>query len=184
MRTIEGLDTLCAARLIRALDLAIVDGNLWLNKKMRIFKSILASLSLLLMMTGAASAAVESRKVDEISMFNWEDLMARLDFYAIELQKAPASSGYIIVYDGRLSRRGEAQAWTTCIKNYLVERRGMDASRIKVMNGGYREKITVEMWLALPADSPPKATPTIKPKDVKYRKGSLKKKNWRSLCNI
>lgn len=140
-------------------------------------------MSLLLIMVGDLSA-VESRKIDEISNFNWEDLMARLDFFAIQLQNAPASSGYVIVYDGRRSRRGEAQGWMHCIKNYLVERRGMDAHRIMIVNGGYRGNLTVEMWLVPLADSPPKATPTVKPQDVRFKKGRLKKKNWRSLCNI
>jgi hypothetical protein len=152
--------------------------------KMQTFKSILVSLSLLLVMAGASSAAVESRKIDEISNFNWEDLMARLDFYAIQLQTEPGSSGHIIVYDGRRSRRGEVQGWMDCIKNYLVERRGVDANRIMIVDGGYREHKTVEMWLVPRGEIVPKATSTIKPKDVKFRRGRLKKKNWGSLCDI
>ena len=149
---------------------------------MQTLKSILVSCSLLLVMTGDSSAAVESRKIDEVTNFNWEDLMARLDFYAIELQNMPSSSGYIIVYDGQRSKRGEVQGWLLCIKNYLVERRGLDSKRIMIVNGGYRGNMTVEMWLVPPANSPPKATPTVKPKDVKFGKGRLK--NWGSLCNI
>jgi hypothetical protein len=156
--------------------------HVWLNMKMRNLKSILLSCSLLLVMIGDASAAVEARKIDEATNFNWEDLMARLDFYAIQLQNEPAASGHIIVYDGQRSRRGEVQGWTLCIKNYLVERRGLDSKRIMIVNGGYRGNTTVEMWLVPPADSPPKATPTVKPKDVKFRKGKLK--NRGSLCNI
>lgn len=151
---------------------------------MRTLKSILVSFSLLLVMIGDSSAVVEPRKIDEINNYNWEDLMLRLDFCAVLLQNEPAASAYIIVYDGRRSMRGEVQGWMNCIKNYLVELRGMDSNRIKIVNGGYRGNKTVEMWLVTPADSLPKATPTIKPKDVKFRKGRLKKKNWGSLCNI
>lgn len=158
--------------------------RLWLNKNMRTLKSILASLSLLLVMVGASSAAVESRKIDEISNFSWEDLMARLDSYAIQLQTVPDSSGHLIIYDGRLSRRGEVQGWMDCVKNYLVDRRGIDSNRIMIVNGGYREKMTVEMWLVPPGENLPQATPTVKPIDVKLKKGRLKKKNWGSLCNI
>ncbi len=152
--------------------------------KMRTLKSILVCFSLLLVMTVDSSAAVESRKIDEVSNYNWEDLMLRLDFCATLLQNEPAASAYIIVYDGRRSMRGEVQGWMDCIKNYMVERRGMDANRIKIVNGGYRENKTMEMWLVTSADSLPKATPTVKPKDVKFRKGRLTKKNWESLCNI
>lgn len=157
---------------------------------MRTIKSILASCFLLLALAGDSSALVdsrklaESRKVDEVSNYNWEELMLRLDFCAVLLQNEPAASAYIIVYDGRRSLRGEVQGWMDCVRNYLVERRGLDANRVRIVNGGYRGNKTVELWLVTPADSPPKATPTVKPQDVKFRKGSLKKKNWGSLCNI
>jgi hypothetical protein len=150
---------------------------------MRTLKSILVSFFLLLMI-GDSSAAVETRKIDEINNYNWEELMLRLDFCAVLLQNEPAASAYIIVYDGRRSRRGEVQGWMNCIKNYLVELRGMDTDRIRIVNGGYRETKTAELWLITPADSLPKATPTVKPQDVKLRKGRGKRKNWRSLCNI
>lgn len=156
---------------------------LWLNMKMRTLKSMFLSFSLLLAIV-SSSAAVESSKVDEVANFNWEDLMARLDLYSVQLQNEPASSGYIIVYDGRRSRRGEAQGWMQCVKNYMVERRGMASNRIMIVKGGYRRNMTVEMWLVPPADSLPKATPTVKPENVKFRKGRLKGRNWRSLCNI
>lgn len=135
-------------------------------------------------MIGDSSAVVESRKIDEINNYNWEDLMLRLDFCATLLQNEPAASAYIIVYDGQRSRRGEVQGWMNCIRNYMVELRGMDSNRIKIVNGGYRGNKTVEMWLVTPADSLPKATPTIKPKDVKFRKGRLKKKDRGRLCSV
>jgi len=152
--------------------------------KMRTLKSILVSCSLLLLMIGDSAAAVESRKIEEINNYNWEELMLQLDFCAVLLQNEPAASAYIIVYDGRHSRRGEVQGWMSCIRNYLVNLRGIDAQRVRIVNGGYRGNRTVELWLVTSADSPPKATPTVKPQDVKFRKGSLKKKDWRSLCNI
>jgi hypothetical protein len=136
------------------------------------------------MMMGNSSAAVETRKIDEINNYNWEKLMLQLDFSAVLLRNETAASAYIIVYDGRRTRRGEVQGWMRCIKNYLVDLRGLDSNRIRIVSGGYRRDKTVELWLVTPADSPPKATPTVKPKDVKFKKGSLKEKDWRSLCNI
>ena len=58
------------------------------------------SCSLLLLLSGDSSAAVESRKIAEINNYNWEDLMLQLDFCAILLQNEAAASAYIIVYDG------------------------------------------------------------------------------------
>jgi hypothetical protein len=152
--------------------------------KMRTLKSILVSCALLLMMIGDSAAAVDARKIEELKNYKWEELMLQLDFCAVLLQNEPPASAYIIVYDGRRSRRGEVQGWMHCIKNYLVKLRGMDAHRIRIVNGGYRRNKTVELWLVTSADTLPKATPTVKPQDVKFRKGRLKKRNWRSLCNI
>lgn len=157
---------------------------LWLNMKMQTLKLFFVSCSLLLVMLGNSTAVAESRKIEENSNYNWEELMLSLDFYALILQQEPASSGYIIVYDGRRSRRGEVQGWMNCIKNYLVEARGMDVKRIRIVNGGYRRNKAAEFWLVTPADSLPKATPTVKSKDVKFRKGRLMKKDWQSLCSL
>jgi hypothetical protein len=158
--------------------------HLWLNMNMQTLKSILVIFSLLLVIIGDSSAAAESRNIDEVNNYNWEELMLRLDFCAVLLQNEPAASAYIIVYDGQRSRHGEVQGWMHCIKNYMEKLRGMASNRVRVVNGGYREDKAVELWLVTPADNLPKATPTINPKDVKFRKGRVKKKDWRSLCNI
>jgi len=151
---------------------------------MRTLKSTLACLVFLLSMFGYSMGAVDSRKFDEVSRFNWEDLMARLDGLNIELQNDPVSYAHIIVYDGRMSRRGEVQGWMKCVRSYLVERRGMDTNRVTIVDGGFREFETIEMWIVPPDSVAPNASPTVMPKDVKYKRGVLKKNRWRSLCNI
>ena len=153
--------------------------------KMRTLKSILVCCGLLLLLWGEASAArAESDKVDEISNYNWEQLMLGLDFYAQVLQHEPGASAYIIVYGGRRSRRGEVQGWMKCVKNYLVKARRVEAKLIRVVNGGYRENRTVELWFAKPKKRLPRATPTVKQQDVRFRQGSVKKKSGGSLCDI
>jgi hypothetical protein len=142
-------------------------------------KTIFLSCALLVLISGNALAAPESRKIEEVTGYNWEMLMAQLDFSAVLLQNEPAASVHIIVYDGQPSLRGEADGWMHCIKNYMVALRGIEASRIRVVNGGHRQTKTVELWLITATDELPKATPTIQPKDVKFKKGRLK--NWKSL---
>ncbi len=58
------------------------------------------------------------------------------------------STGYIINYGGRGdTKRDEIQIRGSRMKGYSVETRGVSLSRIETVNGGYREKFTIELWL-------------------------------------
>lgn len=150
---------------------------------MRTVTAILIGLSFILL-TGRPCSAIDekARLFDKLSNANWEEAMARMDAYAIQLQNEPNSIGVIIVYGGQQGMRGEAQAWGKCFKDYMINRRGLDAGRIVLLDGGYRESPTVEMWLSGGKAYMPTPSPTVDAKKVKFRKGKVK--NWRSLCNI
>ena len=105
-------------------------------------------------------------KVDEYGNIRFNDEKARLDNYAIALQNEPGAQGYIICYGGRRGRQGEAQARCDRAKNYLVNERQIDASRIVTVDGGYREELTVELWLVPTGATPPTASPTVDPSEV------------------
>jgi hypothetical protein len=124
----------------------------------------------------------KARLFDVISGSNWEDAMARMDNYAIQLQNETAAIGVIIVYGGQYGRRDEPQAWGKCLRDYLINRRGINTDRIVLLNGGYRESLTAEMWESASKEYTPTLQPTIDAKKVRFRKGKIK--NWRSLCNI
>jgi hypothetical protein len=108
-----------------------------------------------------------ARKVDEYGNIRFNDEKARLDNFAIELQNDPTSQGYLICYGGRRGRAGEAQARCDRAKNYLVTTRGIDASRVVTVDGGYREDLTVELWVVPSGATPPAASPTVDPSEVK-----------------
>lgn len=130
-----------------------------------------------------SSASVEARKLMEFGNVGWEDEMARLDYLNNTLGEQPDAIAHIIVYGGRRGdRRGEVKARMACIRDYMLNRRGVSTDRIVVTNGGYREESTVELWLAAPGEGGPTATPTVRSKDVKFRKGKIK--NWRGRCNL
>ena len=101
------------------------------------------------------------RKFDEYSDLSFEDEKARLDNFAIHLQKdEPDFKGYIIVYAGQGTRSGEAQARAKRAKDYLVKVRGIEAARIVTIDGGCREHLEVELY-ALPSSmSPPTSNPS------------------------
>ncbi|HMH43103.1 MAG TPA: hypothetical protein VK557_06445 [Pyrinomonadaceae bacterium] len=113
-------------------------------------RTIIFCLGLLLIATGpfvrTRAGDVYTRKFDEFSGANWEDAMARLANFALSLNNEPAAIGIIFVYGGQDRRRLEPDAWSACIKDYLVARRGIEATRLAVVLGGYRKNLTVELW--------------------------------------
>ncbi|HWS87444.1 MAG TPA: hypothetical protein VN282_10790 [Pyrinomonadaceae bacterium] len=109
----------------------------------------------------------EARKVDEYGNIRFNDEKARLDNYAIELQNDPTAQGYLVCYGGRTGRTGEAQRRCDRAKNYLVNTRGITADRIVTVDGGYREELTVELWVVPSGATPPAASPTVDPSEVR-----------------
>ncbi len=99
----------------------------------------------------------------------WEDEKARLDNFAIHTQENSNTFGLIVVYAGRRSCSGEVQTRAERAWKWVVEKRGVEASRVVWKDGGYREDVTIELWL-FPRDLNEKdwpITPTLERKDVK-----------------
>lgn len=109
---------------------------------------------------------VECKPFDQFQSVAFDDDKARFDNLAIELQSAPDSQAYIIVYGGRTSRAGQADMLGKRAMDYLVNQRGVDARRITIINGGYRDTDFIEIWICPPGAKIPQATPTVQPGDV------------------
>ncbi|MCA1683555.1 MAG: hypothetical protein LC708_00245, partial [Actinobacteria bacterium] len=129
--------------------------------------------------TAGVPAPINARKIDEYGNVKFNDEKARLDNFAIELQNNPGAQGYIIAYGGRKGRAGEAQARADRAKDYLVNTRGISADRIVTVDGGYRENLTVELWLVPAGATPPSATPTVDPSEVKTTTGPARRRGGR-----
>ncbi|HKZ02916.1 MAG TPA: hypothetical protein VJ180_11780, partial [Pyrinomonadaceae bacterium] len=98
-------------------------------------------------------------KFDEYGNIRFNDEKARLDNFAIQLQNQPSAQGYYIVYG---SCAGEGQARADRAKDYLVNNRGIDASRIVIVDGGCRSELGVELWIVPSgADAPAASTDGI-----------------------
>jgi hypothetical protein len=81
--------------------------------------------------------------------------------------------GYIIVYAGRRARIGEAKVRADRAKRYLIEAQGVKAERIITVDGGYRERPTVDLYLVpRNARTVPIPTPTVDSNEVETIKGS------------
>ena len=96
-----------------------------------------------------------SRRFDEFPDISRNDEKARLDNFGIELQNDPTSTGYVIVYPGRASKRAEVQDHFGRVIDYLVNSRGMDKNRIRTIEGPKRDRLHVELWLAPQGANPP-----------------------------
>ena len=95
-------------------------------------------------------------KFDEIGEIQRDDEKARLDVFAIELQNSPGAQGYVIAYGSRNKRFGTGQQRGERAKDYLTRTRGIDASRVVVVDGGQRPTGTMELWIVPPGASPPR----------------------------
>ena len=111
--------------------------------------------------------SIIARDFDECTNCTFDDQKARLDNLAVELQNDQSTTAYIIAYGGRTSPIGQVGRLMTRARDYLMQQRGIDASRIVVVNGGFRETDSVELWIVPSGAAPPRATPTIQAGDVK-----------------
>jgi hypothetical protein len=105
-------------------------------------------------------ARVEPRRFDEFPSVSFDDDKARLDNFAIELQNDPTARAYIIVYAGARTRPGTADRLGNRAQAYLTQTRGIDPSRLTIVNGGARERSYFELFIVPQGAEPPQATPT------------------------
>ena len=96
-------------------------------------------------------------KFDTYGNIRFNDEKARLDNFAIQLQNDPTAQGYIIGY-GSCDAEGQTRA--NRAKDYLVNTRGIDASRIVVVDGGCMPELRVDLWIVPSGATPPAADTT------------------------
>jgi hypothetical protein len=105
--------------------------------------------------TSVQAEPVTCRKFDEYSDLKFNDEKARLDNLAIQLQQDPTAQAYYVVF-GSCDTEGAARSARAV--DYLVNARGIDRSRIIVVDGGCRESLTVELWICPTGAGAPTAT--------------------------
>lgn len=156
---------------------------------MNLFLRTLASSVIIATALGvsASAPAQQGRAFDEFGDVNCEDEMARLDNFAIQLQNDPSAKGLIIFYGGkhfrgRLPKRGEAAARAARLKPYLVQRRGVSADQVMVMDGGFDQVWRVVLWIVPPGAALPTPNPTVPASEIKFRRGKVRARDYR--CQI
>ena len=126
-------------------------------------------------------ASTSPRKLLETRSYDrgWEADMGGLDLLSTTLQNEPDSTAYIFVYGARRGYHNDVAKRIKCIREYLLQRRGISPHSLKVINGGYREQVTIEVWVAPSGSSAPVPTPTTKPGAVNFKRGGT-----RYTCNV
>lgn len=116
---------------------------------MRTALSALLVLALLSAPTRARQQPAPSgaRLIDSFGEIQLSDLMARLDFFAIELWNIPGARGVVVAYAARHKFPGWPVRRGHMMVDYLVNTRGLEASRLSVFNGGLRDETAFELWL-------------------------------------
>ena len=154
-------------------------------KLMNRFKAVAIFLVLAFGMTGFASDKL--RKFDEFGDINCEDEYARLDNLALQLRNEPNAKAVIVFYGGRrfrgrLPKRDEAASRAARLKPYLVQRRGIPAERVQVIDGGYKEEFQIQLWVIPIEVQMPLPDPTIQAKGIKFQKGKANARQFK--CQI
>lgn len=104
----------------------------------------------------------QCRIFDQYNDLRFNDEKARLDNFAIQLQQEPDAIGYYAIWG---SCEGEGQRRADRAVAYLVNTRGIDASRIRtVVDPNCRETLTVELHICPPNANPvPQNSATVTP---------------------
>jgi hypothetical protein len=120
----------------------------------------LACLVALVAASGEARAQ-EAEKLAEYGEANCETELARLDEFALPVLERRDAEAHVLVYAGRDEPSGKTRRRVRFITEYLTEARGIDAARVRVGEGGRRERAAVELFLVARGARPPLPTPTL-----------------------
>ncbi len=115
---------------------------------------------------GVSRAAQTSVKFDEYGDLPSDAEAAHLDQFADGLLKQSTLKGRIIAYSEPRVERGIYLRKIYGIGKYLTQMRGIDVDRVTVVDGGYKDRFTTELWLIPEGANPPLAVSKLAPPSV------------------
>ncbi len=128
---------------------------------MKFIATTFAALILCAMVTTAQSAS--ATKFDSYENLTTDDEAAHLDAFFEALRQQPNLRGYLIGYKQASVAPGVLLRRLYGDQRYLIEMRGVAPDRVVVIEGGYKQKSTIELWLVPNDAAPPTATPDAAP---------------------
>jgi hypothetical protein len=113
---------------------------------------------------------------DDATRYNFSDLSARFQGFMVQLANNPTFRGYVIGYGSRNgSSAWERNAALGSIQRIIVFDK-FDPSRVTLVDGGFREFNSVEMWILPPGVEPPKPAPSVDKEFVQTQKALRQRK--------
>lgn len=112
-------------------------------------------------------------QLERFGITNLEDEWARLDVLATRLQSDPKLMAYIVIYGGKINKFGELKERPKPLVYYLTTKRGVEPKRIKIIEGGFREKFEFEFWTTHSEKIFPPLSPTVDREKAVFR-GKMK----------
>jgi hypothetical protein len=106
--------------------------------------------------------AKTTEKIGEFGSVGECELGAVMDIFFTELMNNPSASGYVIVYQGAdvLPAEYDSSQFSRRIKQTIAFRK-FDASRITIVNGGFRDEAAAELFIVPHGASAPKPSRTV-----------------------
>ncbi|HEY8561712.1 MAG TPA: hypothetical protein VIL74_15155 [Pyrinomonadaceae bacterium] len=152
-------------------------------------KSIFGFLLSIIFAFTVSAQKPEARKIDEFGDHPCSLVLNAVPAYYVAMGEIPGSTLFIIYYEGKHFKEN---VWNKKLKSYeskwVYPRRGDALNRAKevglvakdnkfsvenlvYVNGGYREKFTLEIWLVPPGAAQPEPASTLTETDVTFEKG-------------
>jgi len=107
---------------------------------------------------------------DDGGGLSFEEDKPRIDRFADEVKRDNTAEAYIIAYGGLVSYKNEARIRLRCIRDYLITAHNIHRSRLKLIDGGYRPEVSVQLFLVKPEDPKPTAFPIVNREAVRLGK--------------
>jgi hypothetical protein len=125
------------------------------------------------LLSSEVSVAQEKPKAELADSSQWygsDDGNGRISNFLDYFDKNKNNSvAYIIVYGGRISKRGEIKAQIRGLTEFFTIFRKLDSKKYVIVNGGYRDRLTVDYWIVPENSCPPLPTPTVDFEKVKFK---------------
>lgn len=134
----------------------------------------LITLYLAVSVSSGLTGAKSPWKFDMFRRLSCRDELVRVDNYSSQLAKLKDVLAVIVIYAGRDdTRRGEVAAHLLSVRDRLVKNKSIDTTSIVLIDGGFREKQEVELFI-IPSTARGSVhylvVPTLKPEQGRLKK--------------
>jgi hypothetical protein len=107
-------------------------------------------------------------KIDEFEKGSCDNERSRVRYLISVLQSEPKAQAYVIIYGGKNGTHNEVKAIRARLNGHF-DSMGLPPQLIPIIDGGFREKLSIEFWLYEKGKNPPIPIPTVDAKDVKLK---------------